>query len=232
MDNVADSVQEKAERPSFYYVEERQQNTYRCEACGGISDILGRFGYCSCCGTRNEYQLFKAIIEPIRQRVSSGTDLAACVRDTVGTFDALARSYARQLANRVPMTPKRKKEWNRFLFHSFEPTATRFRELFDIDILAGLNKESRAFGKLMFHRRHVHEHNGGEVDQKYINESGDTSVRLKQMLRETRETAFRVTEIVSKMAENLHRGFHEISHLRTSLSEWRRNVQNDGEQDR
>jgi hypothetical protein len=210
MDHVADSVQEKTERPSFYYVEEKRQNTHRCEACGGTNDILGRFGYCSCCGTRNDYQLFKEIIEVIRRRVSSGADLAACVRDTVGAFDSLARSYARQLADRVPMTPRRRKEWNRFLFHNFEPTVARFREAFDIDLVAGLNQGSRAFGKLMFHRRHIYEHNGGEVDQKYIDESGDTSVKLRQMLRETRETAFRITEIVLKMAENLHRGFHEI----------------------
>ena len=210
MDQVADSVQQKTEKPSFYYAEEKQQNTYRCEACGDINDILGRFGYCSCCGTRNDFQLFKEIIEAIRRRVSSGTDLPACVRDTVGAFDSLARSYARQIADRVPMTPRRKKEWNRFLFHSFEPTATRFRQVFDIDILRGIDEESRAFGALMFHRRHVYEHNGGEVDQKYIDESGDTSVRLKQMLRETRETAFRITEVVLKTAENLHSGFHEI----------------------
>jgi hypothetical protein len=31
-----------------------------------------------------------------------------------------------------------------------------------------------------FQRRHVYEHNGGEVDEKYLGDSGDTSVRLKQ----------------------------------------------------
>ena len=210
MDDVADSIQEKIEKPSFYYVEEKQQNTYRCDACGDVNDILGRFGYCSCCGTRNDYQLFREMIKAIRERVRSATSLPDCVKDTVGAFDSFARSYARQLAERVPMTPRRHREWKRSLFHSFGPTASRFREAFDIDILRGLDGESQAFGALMFHRRHVYEHNDGEVDQKYIDDSGDTSVRLKQMLRETRDTAFRITEIVSRMAENLHDGFHEI----------------------
>jgi hypothetical protein len=39
----------------------------------------------------------------------------------------------------------------------------------------------------MFMRRHVYEHNGGEVDQQYLDASGDTTVRLKQHIRETRE---------------------------------------------
>ena len=210
MDEVADTAQREVKRPRFYYVEENQKNKYRCDACDAINDILGRFGYCSSCGTRNDCQLFRATIEAIRERVSAGTNLPACVKDTVGGFDSLARSYARQLTDRVPMTPRRQRKCKRFLFHGFEPTVTRFRETFDIDVTKGLDEESQAFGVLMFHRRHVYEHNGGEVDQKYIDESGDASVKLKQMLRERVETAFRITEVVVKMAENLHCGFHEI----------------------
>ena len=77
-------------------------------------------------------------------------------------------------------------------------------------ILAGLNPGDVAFGKLMFHRRHVYEHNAGEADEKYIADSGDTSVRPKQALRETQESAHRIAGLVARMAENLHRDFHQI----------------------
>jgi hypothetical protein len=62
----------------------------------------------------------------------------------------------------------------------------------------------------MFHRRHVYEHNGGEVDEKYLKDSGDTSVRLKQAIRETQASAHRLTGLVAKMANNLHSSFHDI----------------------
>jgi hypothetical protein len=62
----------------------------------------------------------------------------------------------------------------------------------------------------MFRRRHVYEHNGGEADAKYIVDSGYTSVREKQMLRESRESAHRIAGLVQRMATNLHHGFHEI----------------------
>jgi len=53
MDEVADAVQAGGQRPDFYYVEETQQNKYQCEVCDDEQDILGQFGYCSCCGLRN-----------------------------------------------------------------------------------------------------------------------------------------------------------------------------------
>ena len=81
--------------------------------------------------------------------------------------------------------------------------------LFGIDILGGINAEDVSFATLMFHRRHVYEHKGGEADEKYIADSGD-QVRLKQALRETQESAHRTASIVLKVARNLHKGFHEI----------------------
>jgi len=61
----------------------------------------------------------------------------------------------------------------------------------------------------MFHRRHVYEHKEGEADEKYIADSGD-SVRPKQALRETQESAHRTASFVLKLAGNLHRGFDEM----------------------
>ncbi len=63
---------------------------------------------------------------------------------------------------------------------------------------------------LLFHRRHVYEHNGGEVDQKYLDDSDDTTVRLKQHIHETQESAHRLLGSLVKMARNTHRGFHDL----------------------
>ena len=62
----------------------------------------------------------------------------------------------------------------------------------------------------MFYRRHLYEHNGGEVDEKYLAKSGDTTVRLKQVIRETQEGAHVLLGTLVKMARNLHTGFHEL----------------------
>jgi hypothetical protein len=41
-------------------------------------------------------------------------------------------------------------------------------------------------------------------------DSGDTSVRLGQAIHETQPSAHRLIGIIQRMAENLHRQFHDI----------------------
>ena len=58
------------------------------------------------------------------------------------------------------------------------------------------------FAVRLFHRRHVYEHNGGEVDQKYLDDSGDTSVKLKQHIHETAPSTPSSQRIVGKLSRD------------------------------
>jgi len=71
MDAVADAAGKGGERPPFFYTEERQQNTFKCSACDQVTDILGTFGYCSTCGTRNDLQEFTETIQRLRDRINT-----------------------------------------------------------------------------------------------------------------------------------------------------------------
>jgi hypothetical protein len=46
------------------------------------------------------------------------------------------------------------------------------------------------------------DHNGGEADAHYVEESGDTGVKLKQALK--RLTKHRIVGVILIMAQNLH----------------------------
>ena len=210
MDQVADMVGKSCEKPKFYYVEESQQNKYKCPSCGANNDILGRYGYCSSCGTHNGLHELELDITSIREKTSTGQHLETCCKDAVGAFDSFARQIAKQLALRIPMTSSRKNHWERKLFHNLRLCADDLAAVFDINVFKGLKPDDISFAILMFHRRHVYEHNGGEVDEKYIRDSGDTSVRVKQVIRESPESASRIAEIVLTIAGNIHHGFHEI----------------------
>lgn len=213
MDQVADELATTAERPSFYYSEESQQNHYTCAACGLADDILGRYGYCSSCGTRNDLQELTRDIEAVnvktRERLKLHEPLEGAVTDAVSAFDSVARQYAKQLAEGVPMKPSRKASLEGALFHSLK-RVDDLKAWFGIDLVDGLDAGDVEFIRRMFLRRHVYEHNGGEVDQRYLNESGDTTVRLKQALREPAESIFRLTGLILRMARNLHQGFHDL----------------------
>jgi hypothetical protein len=121
MDEVADEVGKIGVKPKFYYAEESQQNKYTCSACGEANDILGRYGYCSGCGTHNGLHELEADIKRIRDRITNGQQHEACAKDAVAAFDSFARQIAKQLAKRIPMTPARRKDWERKLFHNLKP---------------------------------------------------------------------------------------------------------------
>jgi len=211
MDAVADAADaEVVDKPPFYYAELSQQNRYTCKACGGFNDILGTFGYCTECGTRNDLQeLTDRTIPSLRDRINSGGPYETCAKEAVAAFDSFVGQYVKQLV-RIPMTPARKNRLENRRFHNLESVAAELKEIFDIDIFGRLEPFEIEFASRMFHRRHVYEHRGGEVDRKYIDDSGDKSVRLKQALRETVESAHEIVRVVQKMAANLHKGFHEI----------------------
>lgn len=209
MDAVAEAVGKDHAKPAFYYAEERQQNLFKCAACGEMNDVLGTYAYCGNCGTRNDLQELQGAIKRIRDRVNAGGPYEAYVKEVVAAFDSFAGQYARQLIARVPLVPVRRSRVERAHFHNLEMVDELFRTIFGIEILAGLDADDVAFAKLMFHRRHVYEHRGGEADERYIEESGDR-VRLKQALRETRESTHRIASAVERLATNLHAGFHQI----------------------
>ena len=108
------------------------------------------------------------------------------------------------------MTPDRRKEWEGKLFHSLKPRTEELKTVFGINVVKDISQDDIGFATLMFYRRHIYEHNGGEVDERYVKQSGDTSVRIKQVIRESRETALKISDLVVKIARNLHDGFHQI----------------------
>jgi hypothetical protein len=149
-------------------------------------------------------------VPAIRERINAGGPYEACVRDVVAAFDSLAGRYVEQLTRQVPLTQRRRNKLENRRFHNLGLVAKELKEIFDIDILEALCTDDAEFAARMFYRRHVYEHKGGEADEKYIEDSGDTSVRPKQALHETQESAHRIAGLVLKMAGSLHTAFHEI----------------------
>lgn len=143
LDKIADAVSKGAEKPKFYYGEETQQNKYTCDACGEYNDILGRYGFCSSCGTRNDLQEFvQKTIPSIRDRINNEGSREGCVKDVVSGFDSLTGKYIEYLIRAIPMTPARKDRLQKLRFHNLEKVANEIRMMFDIDILKDLSDAS------------------------------------------------------------------------------------------
>ena len=211
MDAVADAVGKQGEKPAFYVSEQSQQCKLTCCACGEFNDILGRFGYCSLCGTRNDLANFEEqAVQAIRQRLNSGGSPEDCLRDAVAAFDSFMAQFAKELARLTPMTERRRQRLQTQSFHDLKDMRATFNDWFDIDVCTGMKEAECHNVEIMFYRRHLYEHNGGEVDQQYLDRSGDTTVRLKQHIHETQQGAHDLLSSLVKMARSVHSGFHEL----------------------
>lgn len=211
MDAVADAVSDPENRPAFFVSEESQQHKFKCAACNSSNDILGTYGYCSVCATRNDLSIFESETVPkLRERVNADTPPEDCVRDAVAAIDSFIGQYGQQLAERIPLMKGRRNRLIKSRFHDLDEVSTTFEQWFGINLLAGVSASDAAFAKLMFHRRHLYEHKGGEADEKYIRDSGEAGVRVKQRLRNSKEDAHRLLAILQRLASNLHNGFHEL----------------------
>ena len=208
MDKVADEIQDGKAAPDFYYSETSQQCKFRCEKCRSSNDIIGKFGYCSYCGYRNNLQLLGSDFDEDLSLLDRGAE--NCVKLLVSSFDSCCKDYLASLAQLTPMTPSRRESCERLLFHNAERTPKLVREYFDIRLLKNFEHQEIEILKLMFHRRHVYEHKGGVADQRYLDESGDDSVVIGQSIREVRENVMRLRELLYEMAVNFDEGFHSI----------------------
>ena len=131
-----------------------------------------------------------------------------CLKDAVGSFDSYVSQYAKQLAANVALMPDRKMRLRRQAFHDLKEVREIFDAWFGIDLCKGMKDSECASVARLFFRRHLYEHNGGEVDQKYLDASGDTTVILKQAIKEAKEAIHDFLGSLLKMANNLHVGFH------------------------
>ena len=62
----------------------------------------------------------------------------------------------------------------------------------------------------MFNRRHILTHNGGRVDQEYLDSTGDTTVRLHQKIVVRSKEVRRLLPLLKRAAGNLFDAFESI----------------------
>lgn len=217
LDNLLGELNEN--RPDWLYPEERQQTKKTC-SCRCVYDILGDFGVCPSCGKSNFMEIvnekfdefeeqFKDADENVSERGGREVEWEKLTR-CVSEFEALANNIRTHLAL-IPVTPKRRSDINRLSFQRIINASDAIRNWFEIDILDGISDQDRNFLNKMFNRRHVFTHNGGRVDQEYIDNTGDDSVRLNQTIRFRSREIKRLIPLVKKCSLNFIEGYESIS---------------------
>jgi hypothetical protein len=191
--------------PAWHYSEEKQQIHFKCDTkdCHTETDILGQYGYCPRCGRTNARKLFAQLIDKLLGDMEYTKNTVADQKErgviwermTVATLSEF-EGLAKHLRNRLllfPMTLRRKRQLENLNFQRPLQANESLIQWFDIGILEWPGDDARPkrsvpesdlpFIKKMIQRRHILMHNGGIVDQDYLDLSGDIHVRLNERIR-------------------------------------------------
>jgi hypothetical protein len=131
--------------------------------------------------------------------------LTRCVSD----FESMANQL-RSLLLKLPAIPKRKGDIRSLSFQRVINAAERLNEWYGFDFLEELAEDDKNFLNRMFNRRHLFTHNAGRVDQKYIDNTGDNSVKLNEGLHVRSREIRRLISLVSGAGQKLIQGYEAI----------------------
>jgi len=213
------------ETAAWHYSEEKQQFHFKCETkdCHAETDILGRYGFCPRCGKTNARTLFSGFIDRtlvrwtetdknVADRHQRGEVWEDMTIKSLSELEALAKHLRRRLLS-FPLTANRRRDLEGLNFQQPLQTDKPLREWFDLGVLqwnGNSTTPQRAIpqGELpfivrMIQRRHILMHNGGVVDQAYLDLSGDTQARLDERIRIRSNEAKHFVEVVREMGFNL-----------------------------
>lgn len=217
-----DQIELGENRAGWKYTEVKQQHQFLCE-CGPKSkikcDILGEYGGCPHCGRRNYRQVIEAQLTAAEtefrdadaqlkerhDREIAWERLTRCISE----FEALANDV-RKVLLLIPATPPRKAELANVSFQRILKASESLDRWFGFKMLHGLSEEDGRFLNRMFNRRHLFTHNGGRVDQEYIDNTDDRSVRLNEKVRLRSAELRRLLALLRVVAENLIAGVESI----------------------
>ncbi len=208
-------------KPEWLYSEESQQNSYRCPKCRTEFDILGEYGLCPRCAKSNletvfdkkmqEIQgQFEAAYESITDRQKRESEWSNLLTRCVSEFESMANQIRKYLLL-FPATPVRKQSLSSVSFQNILNANEKLKDWYGIEYLEGVKDVDKDFLKIMFNKRHIFTHNAGRVDQEYIDNTGDTSVKLNQLIHVRSNEIKRLIPLVSQSGKKLIQGFESIT---------------------
>lgn len=130
-----------------------------CPECQARFQVDGIFGYCPGCRAEN-LRLYDANLGIIKREVLAAENPTRALRhaynDLVSTFETFSRREAARYGIDVGR------------FQNLDHTRHLFRQSLLVDVFEGLEPEQIRMLKRIFEKRHVHEHNGGIVSDRYV----------------------------------------------------------------
>lgn len=204
----------------FSYKEVRQQTQVRCSRCRCKYDIFGLYGACPNCGHMNSLDMLLSSLSVLQERIEKPrfdknqraereSEWGEIIKSCVSSFEGFASDLVRQL-RRIPATKRRRKGISEINFMNPTRAHENLINWFDIELLKGFSTDERTFIIRWFARRHLLTHRSGIVDQEYIDDTNDFTVKPGQKIRVRSSDARQMILLTRKMGENFFEGWEQI----------------------
>lgn len=186
-----------------------------CSKCQMRYSVIGTAFFCPCCGYNSVEETLEDSLDSIVKMFESlpemenlftqsfGRDKATTmirelVEGMLGDVVSAYQKFAEVLYNRISSSEARPND-----FQIIEKGSSLFEKATGKGYNSWLTKNELSFLNRMFQQRHVIEHNGGFVDEQYIQKSKDNSYIVGQRLVIHEKDLFLFIKIVSKLATGL-----------------------------
>ncbi len=194
-----------------------------CEKCNTRYSVIGSAFFCPLCGHNSiEYMLTDAL-NLIERKLNSIDELKKLYSNLYGveisesmiqkliesSLNELVSTFQKYMAEQYKHTSK-KININANDFQILEKGSLLFKESIGYDYSQWLNDNEINYMNLQFQRRHILEHNGGIVDDRYILKSGDTNYILGQRLIIKPNEVIKLLNIIRKLCTGLHSYINKI----------------------
>jgi len=207
-------------KAEWKYAEERQQFHFKCANCDTEVDILGEYGWCPKCGQTNGKEVINLKLKQLEEafdkadknitdRAERGQQWEEINGKLFSCFEALGR-HIQTILVKFPATPSRKKEVETLSFQRLHEARESLKQWYGIDIFKGVSLHDQKLLNLMLNQRHIIEHNGGKVDEKYLNQTEDKGARLNERIRIGSNRIRHLVPVIRSISTNLLEGFESL----------------------
>lgn len=202
---------------------EEWETEITCEKCGTRYSVIGSAFFCPCCGHNSAISAFNDSMESIHKMLDSLADMRELL---TGKYekDSAETMYRSLLENSIGTMVS---AFQKFACSKYEELSNKAARVNDFQIVEKgsqlifeasgknygdwLSEDELARMNTMFQRRHLIEHNGGMIDQKYIEKSGDTAYSIGQRIIIKECDAYSLLEILTKLGKGLQALQKDIS---------------------
>lgn len=186
-----------------------------CENCGTHYSVIGSAYFCPCCGHNSAISAFSDSLNSERKMLDSVSEMRKLFSEKYDddTADTMCRGLIESSLGDIVAA------FQKFACSKYEEKGGTVRRTNDFQIIEkGSELFKQCTGKgydawlsaaelsrinLLFQRRHLLEHNGGMIDQKYLDKSGDTSYVIGQRVVIKLSDAYELLGLIEKLSNGL-----------------------------